>query len=363
MKIMTVVGTRPELIRLSRVVPKLDEVFDHTLVHTGQNWDRNLNEIFFREMEIRNPDIYLDIDVTSLGSSIAGVISGTEKIIKEVEPEAFLVLGDTNSALSLVMAKRMRIPTYHMEAGNRCFNERVPEEINRRLLDHTADYNLVYTEHARRNLLSEGLHPSRVTLTGSPLCEVIADYGRQIAASSVVSDLDLHPNKYLVVSLHREETVDDWLRLGGMLDSLSGVADALDLPLVMSVHPRTRERLRNVDLERLHPAIKTFQPFGFFDYCQLQMNSFCTLSDSGTVSEEGVILNFPAVTLRAAIERPEALETGVIVLASAGSQEIIDGIALARMNTESRHPPFEYQIPDTSHRVATFIHSTAPLHR
>lgn len=361
MKVMTLVGTRPEIIRLSRVIPRLDEHFDHVLVHTGQNWDPKLSDVLFDEMDIRRPDINMGVDVSSLGASIAGVISGTERAIRETKPDAFLVLGDTNSALGLIMAKRMRIPTYHMEAGNRCFDENVPEETNRRIVDHTADFNLVYTEHARRNLLAEGLHPRRILLTGSPMREVLEHYRSGIEASNVLTDLGIEAGGYFIVSAHREETVDNPVRLHRLVETLDAVANRWNLPVVVSVHPRSRNRMRDMNLAPANPAVRLLEPFGFLDYNKLQMSSTCALSDSGTISEESAILGFPAVTLRSSIERPEALDTGSIIMADVQSGEVISGIELALAESRQSTCPVDYTVVNTSERVAKYIQSTAPL--
>lgn len=363
MKVMTVIGTRPEIIRLSRVIARLDESFEHVLVHTGQNWDPKLGDVLFDDMEIRRPDINMGIDVSSLGSSIAGVIKGTEEVIGETKPDAFLVLGDTNSALSLIMAKRMRIPTYHMEAGNRCYDENVPEETNRRIVDHTADFNLVYTEHARRNLLSEGIHPRRILLTGSPIREVLEYYRGAIEASTILEDLGLTKGSYFLVSAHREETVDHPSRLHAFVDMLDEIADRWGLPVIVSTHPRTRNRLWSLGILPTRSEVKLLEPFGFFDYNQLQLNTMCVLSDSGTISEESAILGFPAVTLRASIERPEALDTGSIIMADVEQQQVIPSIELSITGNRHVECPGDYLVRNTSDRVVHFIQSTARVHR
>lgn len=363
MKVMTLVGTRPEIIRLSRVIPRLDEHFDHVLVHTGQNWDPKLRDIFFDELAIRRPDRDLAVDTSSLGASIAGVIQGTEQVIKEFKPDAFLVLGDTNSALGLIMAKRMRIPTYHMEAGNRCFDENVPEETNRRIVDHAADFNLVYTEHARRNLLAEGLHPRRILMTGSPMREVLEHYRPGIESSRVLEDLGLIEGQYFIVSAHREETVDNPTRLRSLIEALDAVAVRWGLPVVVSVHPRTRNRMRQWNMMPTRSGVRMLEPFSFFDYNKLQLRSKCALSDSGTISEESAILGFPAVTLRASIERLEALDTGSIIMADVQTDEVIPSIELVLPRQRQTMCPVDYTVSNTSERVVSFIQSTEPLHR
>lgn len=364
MKIVTVVGTRPEIIRLSRVIVALDASCEHVLVHTGQNYDYELNEIFFEDLGLRRPDHFLAVDTSSLGATLGGVLTGTERVLAAERPDAVLVLGDTNSSLAAVMARRMRIPVYHMEAGNRCFDENVPEEVNRRIVDHVADYNLVYTEHARRNLLAEGIHPARILLTGSPMREVLDHHATAIAASDVLDRQELAEGGYFVVSLHREENVDDPARLASALMALRELSELYDLPMLVSTHPRTRKRLaaqpaKLLERLRLHP------PFGFCDYVRLQRSARAVLSDSGTISEEAAILGFPAVTLRDTIERPEALDTGGIVCAGVSPDTVVDAVrlVLAQHATDgSPAGPAEYAVTDCSRRVVTFVRSTVHSH-
>jgi UDP-N-acetylglucosamine 2-epimerase (non-hydrolysing) len=365
MKVMTVVGTRPEIIRLSRVVARLDESVDHVLVHTGQNWDFGLNGIFFEEMGIRPPDHVLDVDAASLGAVLGDTMRKTEEILRLEKPDAFLVLGDTNSAISAVMARRMRVPVYHMEAGNRCFDENVPEEINRRLVDHVSDFNLVYTEHARRNLLAEGLHPRRILHTGSPMREVLEHYRPRIEASTVLSRLGLEPDGYFLVSAHREENVDDPERLDRLLHCLRAVYEAWGLPVLVSTHPRTRKRLEQLAPDpSLLEGVAFHEPFGLLDYVRLQTQARCTLSDSGTISEESAILGFPAVTLRDSMERPESLDSGSILMTGLDTGGLIEAITIAVGRAVAEGVPCadDYRITDTSRRVVNFIHSTARLH-
>ncbi|GIF03799.1 non-hydrolyzing UDP-N-acetylglucosamine 2-epimerase [Actinoplanes siamensis] len=356
-RVMTVAGTRPEIIRLSRVIARLDRTVDHVLVHTGQNWDPALRDVFFDELELPKPDRDLAVDTGSLGAVLAGVLVGVEKAITEVRPDALLVLGDTNSSIAALIARRMKVPVYHMEAGNRCFDQNVPEETNRRLVDHVSDFNLVYTEHARRNLLAEGLHPRRITHTGSPLREVLDHYRPGIAASRVLARLGLRPGGYFLVSAHREENVDT--RLDALLDCLRAVRARWRLPVVMSTHPRTRARLARSGVDTLD-GVTFHPPFGFFDYVHLQAHARCTLSDSGTISEEAAILGFPAVCLREAIERPEALETGVTLLAGLRPEAVHEAIHLA--TTRRASCPADYEITDTSARVVAFLLSTVRQH-
>jgi UDP-N-acetyl-L-fucosamine synthase len=359
MKVVTVVGTRPEIIRLSRVLALLDASVEHVLVHTGQNWDYRLNGIFFDELGLRLPDHVLDVDTSSLGAVLGDTLRKTEAVLREETPDAFLVLGDTNSAISAVMAKRLRIPVYHMEAGNRCFDENVPEETNRRLVDHVADFNLVYTEHARRNLLSEGLHPRRILLTGSPMREVLEHYRPQIDASDVLARTGLTPEGYVLVSAHREENVDKPARLRALLDCLIAVRDRFGLPVLVSTHPRTRNRLAELDTATDLEGITFAEPFGFHDYNHLQMNAFAVLSDSGTIAEESSLLRFPAITLRSSIERPEALDTGSIIMTDLRPESVVDGIVAARADGALTAVPRDYEIDDCSIRVRNFILSTA----
>jgi UDP-N-acetylglucosamine 2-epimerase len=364
MKVMTIVGTRPEIIRLACVIQRLDatEGIDHVLVHTGQNYDHQLNQVFFDDLELRAPDHYLGVDTSSLGAVLGGVLIETERVLVAERPDAVLVLGDTNSCLATVMAKRMRIPTYHMEAGNRCFDENVPEETNRRLVDHVADFNLAYTEHARRNLLAEGLHPRRVLVTGSPMREVLDRYREQIEASEILDRLDLREDQYFLVSAHREENVDSPSRLEMLLDCLDAVHSRFGLPVIVSTHPRTRKRLEALG-RSLEGDIRWLEPFGFHDYNRLQSAAACVLSDSGTIAEESSILGFRAITLRDSIERPEALDSGSITMTGLDAADVERGVALAMADGPvTSSVPAGYEITDTSSRVVRFISSTASRH-
>lgn len=361
--IVTIVGTRPEIIRLSRVIEHLDRSSNHVLVHTGQNHDRQLNEVFFEELGIRQPDHYLNVDTSSLGTVMGDVLRKSEAIFNTVKPDGVLVLGDTNSAISVVMAKRMHIPTYHMEAGNRSFDENVPEETNRRLVDHVADFNLAYTEHARRNLLAEGLSPRRIMVSGSPMREVLDHYGPDIEASRVLEHFDLTAGEYFVVSAHRQENVDSPERLKRLLEALKAVRERYDLPVLVSTHPRTRKRLEETQGGAEIEGVNFHEPFGFLDYCKLQSNARCVISDSGTISEESAILGFPAVTIRDSMERPEALDTGAIVMTGLHAAEVIAGIdEVTRDSALPQLAPFDYLAPDTSRRVVRFILSTVGRH-
>jgi UDP-N-acetylglucosamine 2-epimerase (non-hydrolysing) len=364
LKVLTVVGTRPEIIRLAATIKRLDRTTEHVLVHTGQNYDYELNEVFFDDLGLRKPDHFLGADTSSLGTVLGSILSSIETVLATERPDAVVVLGDTNSCISAVMAKRMKIPVYHMEAGNRCFDQNVPEEVNRRLVDHVSDYNLVYTEHARRNLLSEGIHPSRILLTGSPMKEVLDANREAIEASDVLARNELESGGYVMVSLHREENVDNPERLESLLDALGAVGQQYDLPVLVSTHPRTRKRLESQP-EELKRNLVLHAPFGFHDYVHLQQHARFVLSDSGTISEESSVLGFPGISLRDAIERPEAIDTGVTILGGTTRESVLGAIELTLDGYEHDGPagiPWEYQIDDTSRRVVNFIRSTAKTH-
>lgn len=366
---MTVVGTRPELIRLSRVLHRLDATdgIDHVLVHTGQNYDYELNQVFFEDLGIRKPDHMLGVDTSSLGKVLGGTLAATEEVILAERPDALLVLGDTNSCIAALMARRMKVPVYHMEAGNRCFDLNVPEETNRRLVDHVSDFNLVYTEHARRNLLAEGLHPRRILKTGSPMREVLDAYREQIDASTVLEDKGLTEGGYFLVSAHREENVDSPERLRMLLDCLTAVHAVYDKPVFVSTHPRTRKRLEALPGWKEPEGITFSEPLGFHDYNKLQVSAACCLSDSGTIAEESSILGFPAVTLRDSIERPEALDTGGIMMTGLDANDCVAAVGVAMTSGYARDgvshlTPDDYLIDNTSERTVKFILSTARRH-
>jgi UDP-N-acetylglucosamine 2-epimerase (non-hydrolysing) len=364
LKVLTVVGTRPEIIRLAATIKRLERSTEHVLVHTGQNYDYELNEVFFEDLGLRRPDHFLESDTSSLGAVLGSVLTKIEAVLLAEKPDAMVVLGDTNSCISAVMAKRMQVPVYHMEAGNRSFDENVPEETNRRLVDHVSDYNLVYTEHARRNLLGEGIHPSRILLTGSPMREVLDANRDGIRASTVLADQGLTKGGYFLVSMHREENVDNPQRLASALAALRTLSDEYEIPVLVSTHPRTRKRLEDQTEESKGDLI-FHPPFGFHDYIKLQLSAKLVLSDSGTISEESAILGFPAVSLRDAIERPEAIDTGVTITTGVETDSILDGVALTLQQFEESavaSAPFEYDIDDTSRRVVNFIRSTAATH-
>ncbi|MBX9898365.1 MAG: UDP-N-acetylglucosamine 2-epimerase (non-hydrolyzing) [Qipengyuania sp.] len=370
LKVTTILGTRPEIIRLSRTMALLDECSEHRLVHTGQNWDYELNEVFFADLGVRKPDTFLGVDTTTLGSVLGGILIAAERELQAHPPDALLVLGDTNSAIAAIMARRMKIPIYHMEAGNRSFDRNVPEETNRKLVDHISDFNLVYTEHARRHLLAEGIHHRRIYLTGSPMFEVLAHYREEIESSDILSRLGLDPRRYFVVSLHREENVDSKERLRQLVEALNRLAATFDLPVIVSTHPRTRKRLEALEGLALDPRVRDLKPFGFHDYNHLQMKAFCAVSDSGTIAEEASILNFPAITPRDAIERPEALDTGAIVQTGISPDTILEAVGLVTRlhgkagrgaTTDPSAVPADYRITNTAERVVKLILGTARL--
>lgn len=364
LKVLTVVGTRPEIIRLSRVMTLLDRYVNHIIVHTGQNYDYELNEIFFRDLELRKPDYFLDVDITSLESSIGDILRKSGEVLRKEKPDALLVLGDTNSCLSAYMAKRLHIPIFHMEAGNRCFDFNVPEEINRRIIDHISDFNLVYTEHARRHLISEGIPHRRIYLTGSPMYEVIHYYKAKIESSSIIEKLELEPGSYFMVSVHREENVDNQENLKRILFILNGLAVDYGLPVIVSTHPRTRKSMEATSGEDMNSLVSFLKPFGFTDYVNLQMNALCTISDSGTISEESAILNFPAISLRNSMERPEAQDAGTIILTGFDPDIVFASIDLASKGHKSdisKEIPSDYRVPDTSWRTLKLIQGLASL--
>jgi UDP-N-acetylglucosamine 2-epimerase len=364
LKIMTILGTRPEIIRLASVMETLEKFTDHKLVHTGQNYDYELNQVFFDELGVREPDHFLNVDTSSLGKVLGEILIKTEEVILKEKPDAVLVLGDTNSAIAIMMAKRMKIPTYHMEAGNRSFDANVPEEINRKVVDHLADFNLVYTEHARRHLISEGLSHRFIYVTGSPMLEVLNSKKTQIDASDILTKLELEQKKYFIVSVHREENVDNPESLNKVVDCLNHLYDNYGYPIVVSTHPRTKNRLEKLNLDITTRDIRFLKPFGFFDYNKLQKEAFCAISDSGTIAEESAMLDFPAVTIRQSIERPEALDAGSIVLTGLEPDILLSSVDLVTREADlypNREVPVEYTVENTSLRVLKLILGTAKL--
>jgi len=364
LKVLTILGTRPEIIRLSAVIASLEEYCNHVLVHTGQNYDYELNQVFFDELGMREPDYFLEVSTDTLGLMLGSTLIKTEEVLLKEKPDAVLVLGDTNSSIAMLMARRMKIPTYHMEAGNRCFDANVPEEINRKLVDHVADFNLVYSENARRNLIAEGL-PSRFTyITGSPMREVLDRHRDRIDQSDVMSRLKLEQGKFFIVSVHREENVDSRENQKKVVACLKAVARHYKLPIIVSAHPRTESRLQSEKDSLQTFDIRFMKPFGFLDYIRLQTESFCVISDSGTISEESAMLGFPAVTMRNSIERPEALDRGSIVLTGLDPDTLLQAIDVVideARNSEMQDVPAEYLVTNTSSRVLKLIIGTAKL--
>jgi len=357
LKVATIVGTRPEIIRLAECIKKCDQFFDHILVHTGQNYDYELNEIFFEDLELRKPNYFLNVAGKNLGETIGNVIAKSYEVLSDEMPDALLVLGDTNSVLSTIAAKRLKIPIFHMEAGNRCFDQNVPEEINRKISDHISDINLCYTEHSRRYLLSEGFRKDHVFVTGSPLKEVLNKYSNQIKNSKVLDNLGLKNSKYIVVSAHREENIDLKNHFDTLSESLNAVAEKYQMPIIFSTHPRTQKRINEKNIT-FHPLIQNVQPLGFFDYVNLQQNSYIVLSDSGTISEESAMMNFPAISIRTSTERPEAIDAGSIVLGSISKDQILQAIEIVKGTQGAGDElPWEYNVENASNRVIKAIQS------
>ena len=360
LKVMTIVGTRPEIIRLSRVIPKLDQYCEHVLVHSGQNYDYELNEVFFSDLGIRKPDVFLEAARATAAQTIGQVIIAADQALLTHEPEAVLLLGDTNSCLAAIAAKRRKIPIFHMEAGNRCFDLRVPEETNRRIVDHTSDVNLTYSTIARDYLLREGLPPDLVIKTGSPMFEVLAHYRPQIDASDVLQRLALQPGQYFVVSAHREENIESLQSFTRLMAVLNAIAEDHDLPVIVSTHPRTRKRIEALDV-RFHARVRLLKPFGFHDYVKLQLAARAVLSDSGTISEESSILNFPALNLREAHERPEGMEEAAVMMVGLEVDRVRQGLAILstqlRGEQRSMRAVADYIVPNVSDKVVRIIHS------
>jgi UDP-N-acetylglucosamine 2-epimerase len=357
LKVMTIVGTRPELIRLSRVLAVLEQVTEHVLVHTGQNYDYELNGIFFKELGVPRPKHYLKAAGRTAAETIGLTIARADAVLEREKPNAVLVLGDTNSCLAVIPAKRRKVPVFHMEAGNRCFDMRVPEEINRRIVDHVSDINLCYTEHGRRYLLAEGLPADRVMKTGSPMKEVLDYHRSAIEASTVCQRLKVQAGRYFAVSIHREENVDDPVHLASVVGALNALASKYRFPLIFSLHPRTRKRL-SAGGHKLHKLVRTMPPLGFFDYVALQKSAFCTLSDSGTIAEESSILGFPAITVREAHERPEGMDEGVVIMSGLGRERILQAVEMTLAQFKSLGPsrlPPDYNVDQVSWKVAKII--------
>ena len=363
LKIMTIVGTRPELIKMSRVINELDTYTNHILVHTGQNYDYELNQIFFDELGIRKPDYFLEAAGENAAQTIGQVIIRSDEVLEKEKPDAVLLYGDTNSCLAVISAKRKKIPVFHMEAGNRCFDQRVPEELNRKVLDHLSDINLVLTEHARRYLIAEGIPPETIIKTGSHMREVLDFYMPQIQSSNILENLTLEPNRFFIVSIHREENVDTPNNLIDLVESLNALAEQYAFPIIVSTHPRTKKRLDDLPGIILHPLVQYAKPFGFFDYNKLQMEAFCVVSDSGTIAEEGSLLDLPAITIRNAHERPEGMDVGTLIMAGLKKDRVLDAV---RVITEQRKlggskrilPPVEdYEAQAVSKKILRIVMS------
>ena len=362
LKVMTIVGTRPEIIRLSRVIEKLDTYCDHTLVHTGQNYDYELNQVFFDELGIRKPDIFLGAAGATPAQTIGKIITDIDEVFKKYQPEALLILGDTNSALAAIPAKRRKIPIFHMEAGNRCFDVLVPEEINRKIVYHIADINLTYSSIAREYLLREGLAPDQVIKTGSPMMEVLTYYKTKIEASTILKQLELVAGQYFVVSVHREENVDSPHNMSRLMDLLNALAERYQLPIIVSTHPRTQKKINEMS-PKTNPLIRFLKPFGFLDYVSLQTQAKCVLSDSGTITEESSILNFPALNLREVHERPEGFEEAAVMLVGMNVDRVLQGLSIlenqARGNDRTLHLVADYATDNVSDKVLRIIQSYA----
>jgi UDP-N-acetylglucosamine 2-epimerase (non-hydrolysing) len=359
MKVMTIVGTRPEIIKLSRVMAELDRHVEHVLVHTGQNYDYELNEVFFQDLGVRQPDHFLAAAGETPAQTIGNIIAKTDALLETVAPDALLLLGDTNSCLAVIAAKRRKIPIFHMEAGNRCFDQRVPEEINRKIIDHTSDINLVFSEHARRYLLAEGIRPETVIKVGSPMKEVLDYYRPQIETSDVLPRLELVAGEFFVVSAHREENIDSPRNFADLLTSLNAIACRYKLPVIVSTHPRTRKRLEGLNISDLNPLIRFLKPLGFNDYVKLQMNARCVISDSGTITEESSILSFPAITIRQAHERPEGMDEGTLIMSGLESEGVLKAVAVTMAHFERAERPFrilpDYDTDNVSRKVLKII--------
>ena len=358
-KVMTIVGTRPEIIKLSRVIAELEKYTEHILVHSGQNYDYELNEVFFQEMGIKKPDYFLNAAADNAAETIANVISKSDKLLEEVKPDAVLLYGDTNICLSVVSAKRRKIPVFHMEAGNRCFDQRVPEEINRKIVDQLSDINMTLTEHARRYLIAEGIRPETVIKTGSSMLEVLNYHKDEINNSNVLERLELKEKEFFIVSTHREENVDSEQNFNDLLESLNKIAETYGKRIIVSTHPRTRKKLESMDAKEFNPLIEFMKPLGFFDYIALQKNAYCAISDSGTITEESSILNFPAITVRQAHERPEGMDEGTLIMSGLKSDDILSAIDIVTQQWEENqnvtHLVDDYNSDNISKKVVRII--------
>ena len=358
-KTMTIVGTRPDLIKMSRVISELDRQTNHVLVHTGQNFDYELNEIFFKDLEIRKPDFFLGVSATTPAKAIAQIIEKTDELMEAEKPNAVLLYGDTNSCLAVIAAKRRKIPVFHMEAGNRCFDERVPEELNRKILDHLSDINLVLTEHARRYLIAEGIKPETIIKTGSHMNEVIDYYLPKIKKSTMVAEMELTGKAFFLASVHREENVDDQRNLERILDSLNAIAETYDATVIVSTHPRTRKRLETLEKVNLSPKLRFIKPLGFCDYLSLMMQARCTISDSGTITEEASLLHVPAITIRNVHERPEGMDVGTLIMSGLEKETVLDSVRVTidqhERNAASFKVPSDYSNQSVSKQIVKIV--------
>ena len=358
-KVMTIVGTRPEIIKLSEVMKELDRHVSHTIVHTGQNYDYELNEIFFEDLDVRKPDIFLEAIKGTPSETIGDIIAKSDRLFREIKPDALLIYGDTNSCLSVISAKKLKIPIFHMEAGNRCFDQRVPEEINRKIVDHLSDINLPLSEQARDYLIAEGIKAETVIKTGSPMTEVLNANMIKIKASDILDREGLQPKKYIVMSIHREENVDSPSNFADLLDSIDALTSRYAMPIVISTHPRTKKKLDEMGYESKNPLIRFSKPYGFHDFINLQMNAFCVISDSGTITEEASILNLPAVTIRQAHERPEGMDETTLIMSGLSKSRVLESLEIAvRHNAEAKRaikPVKDYEVDNVSKKVLRII--------
>ena len=359
LKLMTVVGTRPEIIRLSATIKSCDKYFNHVLVHTGQNYDYTLNQVFFEDLELRKPDYFLEVVGSHLGETMGNILAKSYEVLAEEMPDALLILGDTNSCLAALSAKRLKIPVFHMEAGNRCFDQNVPEEINRKIVDHVSDVNLPYTEHSRRYLLDEGIQKQNIFVTGSPMKEVLDEHLTKIEGSSILSNLKLTPQNYILVSAHREENIDNEQNFLSLMSAINAIAENYQMPVIYSTHPRSWKKIEERNF-KFHPLVSQLKPFGFFDYNALQKNAFVVLSDSGTLSEESAILKFPGVLIRTSTERPEVLDKGTVIVGGISYANLVQSVELAKLMQENNEPmvdAIDYQDSNVSTKVVKIIQS------
>ncbi len=359
LKVMTIVGTRPEIIKLSQVMKELDRHVDHTIVHTGQNYDYELNELFFEQLDIRKPDIFLEALKGTPSETIGDIIAKADKVFDEMQPDALLIYGDTNSCLSVIPAKRRKIPIFHMEAGNRCFDQRVPEEVNRKIVDHLSDINLPLSEHARDYLIAEGIKPETIIKTGSPMTEVLTVNMEKIKSSDILVREGLKPKAYIVMSIHREENVDSPKNFSDLLESIDELAKKYKMPIIISTHPRTKKKLEDIDYQNKNPLIRFSKPYGFHEYNNLQMNAFCVISDSGTIAEEGSILNLPAVTIRQAHERPEGMDETTVIMSGLNKTRVIHAVEVATghnsQDIRAIKPVKDYEVDNVSKKILRII--------